>query len=331
MYPDLAYLLNAVTDYPKNGGLSIIKTQGLFIACSIQTALTVLYFEIKPVLTRSIPINQHNIFLLLATSSVCFFAFTGSQILYTILYRFSHTSNSSATTGYSFMGALLASILGAYLFCRYYKLPLLKILDASTFALSIGYAIGRMGCHLSGDGDWGDPNLYPIPKWWFLPDWLWAFDYPHNAINAGQIMTFCNEPYCCKLSQPVYPTSFYESICTVLLIGVLLCFKKNYKMRDGTRFCLYLLGFGIIRFAAEFLKNTTKIKIINFYLSYTQLLLLFSIPFFIILLRWKHADMKKIFLFCFYALLPLSFVLGQVGDKEVEDDSSIPIRVDAKR
>ena len=44
-----------------------------------------------------------------------------------------------------------------------------------------------MGCHLSGDGDWGIVNLNPKPELlnFLLPDWMWSYNYPNNVINAG--------------------------------------------------------------------------------------------------------------------------------------------------
>ena len=49
--------------------------------------------------------------------------------------------------------------------------------------LFLTYGIGRNGCHFSGD-DWGIV-LSNQPDWWFLPDWMWSYNYPNNVINEG--------------------------------------------------------------------------------------------------------------------------------------------------
>ena len=79
-------------------------------------------------------------------------------------------------------------ILATYVVLRYVHkkgMPVLHVMDAGAPAMILGYAVGRMGCQLSGDGDWGIVNTSPKPDWFFLPDWLWSFRYPHNVIEEG--------------------------------------------------------------------------------------------------------------------------------------------------
>ena len=58
------------------------------------------------------------------------------------------------------------------------------MLDAVSPALMLAYGIGRLGCHFSGDGDWGIKNTAAKPDLIsILPDWIWCYDYPNNVIN----------------------------------------------------------------------------------------------------------------------------------------------------
>ncbi|MCX6180945.1 MAG: prolipoprotein diacylglyceryl transferase, partial [Bacteroidetes bacterium] len=90
--------------------------------------------------------------------------------------------NLFSDSGLTFYGGL---ILGAGAVVYYVKkkgMNILVVMDACAPALILAYAIGRIGCQVSGDGDWGVPNLEPKPEWMgFLPDWMWAYDFPHNV------------------------------------------------------------------------------------------------------------------------------------------------------
>ena len=87
--------------------------------------------------------------------------------------------------------------------------------DVMAAPLMLAYGIGRIGCHMSGDGDWGVQNLNQKPVWIesFLPDWIWGYTYPNNVIRAGGANEICSDPlgiYCYELANPVYPTAVYE-------------------------------------------------------------------------------------------------------------------------
>ena len=126
----------------------------------------------------------------------------------------------------------------------------------------IAYGIGRLGCHFSGDGDWGIVNLATNPG--FLPDWLWAYDYPNNVIdsrqsdpvtgllNTAQIAQIpeCTYRYCSKLAQPVWPTSVYEFFMMMILGGTLWVIRKRVKIA-GMLFFMYLILNGFERFWIE--------------------------------------------------------------------------------
>ena len=65
-------------------------------------------------------------------------------------------------------------------------MPFLRLADATAPGLLLAYGIGRIGCHVSGDGDWGIPNTLPKPGWLsWAPDWIWAYAYPNNVNRVG--------------------------------------------------------------------------------------------------------------------------------------------------
>src|SRR5262245_45138137 len=76
-------------------------------------------------------------------------------------------------SGLSIFGGLILGTLAGLVCIRRWRLPVLPSLDAAAPALMLGYAIGRIGCQVSGDGDWGTlANMALKPDW--LPTWLWA-------------------------------------------------------------------------------------------------------------------------------------------------------------
>lgn len=87
-------------------------------------------------------------------------------------------------SGLAIYGGLIGGFLGVYWYLHKHKIPFWPVADAVAPALMIAYGIGRLGCHFSGDGDWGIAAAAQ-PGWWFFPDWLWSFDYPNNVAQDG--------------------------------------------------------------------------------------------------------------------------------------------------
>jgi len=87
-------------------------------------------------------------------------------------------------SGMAIYGGLIGGFIGGYFYIKnYLKIKPIHVMDAIAPALIMGYAVGRLGCQLSGDGDWGIDNPDPNPYGW-LPDWMWSTTYPNpNSIN----------------------------------------------------------------------------------------------------------------------------------------------------
>jgi phosphatidylglycerol:prolipoprotein diacylglycerol transferase len=152
--------------------------------------------------------------------------------------------------GWTIYGGLIGGFLGLWWYTRKYRIAFLPFLDAIAPAMMFAYGVGRQGCHLAGDGDWGI-DAAPQPDWWFLPDWLWAYDYPRNVLNKGVEIADCVGRYCHQLENPVYPTSVYETLMAFTIGGILWSLRKRLTPIPGMLFALYVLFNGMERFAIE--------------------------------------------------------------------------------
>ena len=172
-----------------------------------------------------------------------------------------------AFSGLTFYGGLVGGAAGVIWYGKKYGIKPLTLADATAPGLMLAYGIGRIGCQVSGDGDWGVPNIAVKPDWLsFLPDWMWSYNFPHNVINAGIPMQDCGEkfwyPYCYELAQPVFPTAFYETILATIIFTILWTIRKRINIA-GVLFCTYLTLNGIERFFIEKIRVNTKYDILD--------------------------------------------------------------------
>ncbi|MFK7951185.1 MAG: prolipoprotein diacylglyceryl transferase [Saprospiraceae bacterium] len=156
--------------------------------------------------------------------------------------------------GIAIYGGLLGGFISLFIYTKRKGMNPLHLMDAAAPALLLGYGTGRMGCHFSGDGDWGIVNLAEKPLSW-LPDWAWSYTYPNNVIKAGIPMENCNgafytNEFCKVLPQGVYPTSVYETTIMVILFLTFWALRKRIKVW-GILFSMYLIVNGIERFSIE--------------------------------------------------------------------------------
>jgi len=105
-----------------------------------------------------------------------------------------------------------------------------QLLDLTAPALALGYAIGRVGCQVSGDGDYGTP--------WDGP---WAMAYPHGTVPTDV---------------PVHPTPVYETL-SMGLVAVVLWQLRN-RFRPGVLFAVYLVLAGVERLLVEFIRRNSN-------------------------------------------------------------------------
>jgi phosphatidylglycerol:prolipoprotein diacylglycerol transferase len=161
-------------------------------------------------------------------------------------------------SGFSIYGGLCFGILAGIIFVRRRSIPVLPMLDASAPALMLGYGIGRLGCQVAGDGDWGiQANLLLKPHW--LPQWLWAQTYDGNI--AGVIIA----------PPGVYPTPIYE-IGMALIIFWILWRLRLQRQRAGYLFSLYLLCAGFERLLIEKIRVNPRYELLGAHLTQAELI-----------------------------------------------------------
>lgn len=176
--------------------------------------------------------------------------------------------------GINFYGALIAGSLTYLVINKRYGIGLANAADIGSCGMMLAYAIGRMGCHVAGDGDWGIVNTQPLPRWLgWLPDWLWAYRYPHNSIHQGVYMPGCTGNNCTILLQPVFPTPLYESVICLCLFFFLWSIRRKIKT-PGVLFAIYAILNGAERFSIEFIRVNPRFSIGSRELSQAQLLAL---------------------------------------------------------
>ena len=161
-------------------------------------------------------------------------------------------------SGLTFYGGLICGAFAVIYYVKKYGIHYKVISDAAAPGLMLAYGIGRMGCHFSGDGDWGITNLAPKPEWLsFLPDWAWAYNYPNNVINAGVPIEGCIGNYCNQLMYPVFPTPIYEIVMALGLFAMLWYLRKRITI-PGVLFGIYMIVNGLERFFIEKIRVNTK-------------------------------------------------------------------------
>jgi prolipoprotein diacylglyceryl transferase len=179
--------------------------------------------------------------------------------------------------GLTFYGGLIVGSISVLIFARRKKMNIIHLLDVAAPAILLAYAIGRTGCFISGDGCWGIVNLNPKPEWLaFLPDWMWAYNFPHNVINEGIAIDHCTGKYCTVLEYPVYPTAFYDMVTYGFVFSVLMLLRKKIHI-PGMMFSLFLIIYGAQRFMMELLRVNNKYNVFGLQFTQAELISVFMI------------------------------------------------------
>jgi phosphatidylglycerol---prolipoprotein diacylglyceryl transferase len=134
----------------------------------------------------------------------------------------------------------------------------------------LAYSIGRLGCHLAGDGCWGIPNSQTPPKYWLLPESFWASTFSHNVIKQGVPILGAIDDYPYHLNTPVFPTSLYESIAALFLSILLFKLQRKTSSQNGLLFAICILLMCSERFLIEFIRVNPKISILGLEWSQAQ-------------------------------------------------------------
>lgn len=175
--------------------------------------------------------------------------------------------------GLTFYGGLICGGAAVLYIAYKHGIKPLTMLDIGGPGMMLAYGVGRIGCQMSGDGDWGMDNLSPKPHWLsWMPNWIWSFNFPRNVNDEGILMAGRSKlamvngrlietcKFCHVLPRPVYPTSFYESVICILLFFFLWQIRHRIKI-PGVLFGIYMILAGVERFFIELIRVNTKYKI----------------------------------------------------------------------
>lgn len=133
--------------------------------------------------------------------------------------------------GLVWYGGLVGGALAVVAWAHWRGMLGIALLDLAAPALALGYAIGRCGCQVSGDGDYGKP--------WDGP---WAMAYPNGVVPT---------------TERVHPTPIYESLA--MGIAAIVLWRLRDRFRPGVLFAIYLVWAGAERFLVEFVRRNAEV------------------------------------------------------------------------
>ncbi len=170
-------------------------------------------------------------------------------------------------SGLAIYGGLILAFTTVFYYVWKKGLKPIHVMDVCAPAMIMGYAVGRLGCQFSGDGDWGIVNTLAKPGWFFFPDSWWAYNYPHNILNDGVTIAGCTYKHCMQLAEPVYPTPLWEAFLAFAIFGILWALRKRIRI-PGMLFFVYCIFNGVERFFIEKIRVNEKINLAG--MSFTQ-------------------------------------------------------------
>ncbi len=161
--------------------------------------------------------------------------------------------------GFAWYGGLIAGVLTLMWQGRAVGTGPLGMLDLAAPAAAVGYGVGRIGCLVSGDGDYGKPTTLP-----------WGMSFPHGLVPTVQ---------------RVQPTPIYELLGALIIAAILW---RRGQRRPGELTGEYLLLSGIARFLVEFIRINPPIFL---HLTNAQLASIGSMLAGVVLIVWarRHA------------------------------------------
>jgi phosphatidylglycerol---prolipoprotein diacylglyceryl transferase len=168
-----------------------------------------------------------------------------------------HPGELISQYGLAWFGGLAAGAAAFIWVARGRKISLLQMVDAGSVAAALGYGIGRIGCLLSGDGDYGIPTSLP-----------WGMSFPHGLVPTTQTCVAWGWPANCR----VQPTPIYEFAVACIVAWVLWKIGERQTRSqtlprvtqigrltqmsppEGSVFAAYLVLTGVARFLVEFIR-----------------------------------------------------------------------------
>jgi len=138
----------------------------------------------------------------------------------------------TALVGLAIYGVIAGGLSGLLIYCRWKRLPVLKVLDATALAFPIGQIVGRCANIINGD-TWGYQTKLP---------WGFVYKNPHAFLPAS------------LLGVPTQPTPVYEQLWLLVMIAILLSLMPRLRKVDGLAVIAYLCLYSVGRFFLSYLR-----------------------------------------------------------------------------
>ena|SRR6516165_9568283 len=176
-------------------------------------------------------------------STIVFAAAVGGLLGARILFIIEEWNNFLAApmnyiltgAGFTWYGGFLGGVIAVSWVMKKNNIPWLVGADIAGPALALAYGVGRIGCHVAGDGDWGKVTDVP-----------WGVAYTRAIVGWADPNTGIPYPPGVR----VHPTPIYEFIAGVVVFGILWSLRKR-DYAPGTIAWLYLILSGFARFIVE--------------------------------------------------------------------------------
>ncbi|KAB2880318.1 prolipoprotein diacylglyceryl transferase [bacterium] len=273
-------MIPTLFEIPIFGGIPI-HSFGLMLALSFLTTS----FVLKKLFKRAnYPVDLADQVILVAAIA----GLAGSKFYYLLFEAFDRFMKHPidmlfSGAGLTWYGGFVLAMISIIWLIRKNKLPILKSIDMISVPLPLGYGIGRIGCHLAGDGDYGKP--------W---DGVFATDYSRGIVPPSQAFygTEIAKDYPNGIVPDhtlCHPTPMYETVFSVIIFAILWYTTKK-KLPTGFQISLYFMLGGLQRFLIEFLRINPKVA---FDLSGAQLISLVLIMFGGIWMFWAFKIQPK--------------------------------------
>ncbi len=156
----------------------------------------------------------------------------GAKIYFIFLDGKIEMSEIFSPSGLVWYGGLIGGSAAAAWVIRRSPNPFLPTVDIMGPLVLLGYGIGRIGCLLAGDGDYGPPSDVP-----------WAMTFPNGTVPTNEL---------------VHPTPIYETLMSVTFFGILWSQRRRFASIQGLLFGASLVALAVERFIAEFWRLTPK-------------------------------------------------------------------------
>ena len=155
--------------------------------------------------------------------------FIGARLYYVAEHWGEPGEGLFSGSGLVWYGGVVGGVIGVILIAIWKRIPLGVMANAVAAPLALAYVIGRIGCQLAGDGDYGSATSLP-----------WGMSYPDGTVPTTEI---------------VHPTPVYESIAMLVVLWVLWRFRGRLTA-GWSLFGLYLVLAGVERLLVEFVRAT---------------------------------------------------------------------------